>query len=301
MEFSSTEINPLQPAKRRLIFRNLTGDQKQKLLTGGAGALGAFAGVGIFELLGTSLASSENIAKAEPPVNEEILHSEPVIVYTEAPFAGSVNDDMSFSEAFATAREEIGPGGFFEWKGHTYNTYYREEWEQMDDVAQEDFMTSVYDSTDFEAVAEAGVAYTPVSGPNVEVDAGDKVNESDQTEPEIEAIPLDRDGDGYIDAEVIDLDGDGMIEVISLDQDFDGRADSYIVDLDDDDILESVIVDEDQDGLQGDEIVVPLEKSGSLAIDDFKENLPDDDEYLASDDIDDLELPDDAPDDLMMI
>src|SRR5690606_33158023 len=146
-----------------------------------------------------------------------------------------------------------------------------------------------------------GVAYTPVSGPGVEVDADDKVNESDQAEPEIEAIALDRDGDGYIDAEVIDLDGDGMIEVISLDQDFDGRADSYIVDLDDDDILVSVIVDEDQDGLQGDEIVVPLEKRESLAIDYFKENLPDDDEYLASDDVDDLELPNDDLDDLMMI
>ena len=302
MQSTNTKIKPLKPGEKRLIFRNLSENQRQRLLTGGAGALGAFAGVGIFELLGTDLVSSENTAKAEAPVNEEVLHSEPVIVYTEAPFAGSVKDDMSFSEAFATAREEVGPGGFFEWKGHTYNTYYREEWDQMDNGAQEDFMASVYDTTDFEAVAEAGVSSSPESVPDQmsPVDADGNVSGSEMVEPEIEAISIDRDGDGYIDAVAIDVDGDGMIEVVSMDLDLDGRADSYIVDLDDDDILESVVVDEDQDGIQGDEIVIPLERGTSLAVDDLKDN-PDDDEYLASDEMDDLDLPDDEPDDLMML
>ena len=47
--------------------------------------------------------------------------------------AENVNDDMSFSEAFATARAEVGPGGVFVWNGNVYSTYYEEEWDNMTD------------------------------------------------------------------------------------------------------------------------------------------------------------------------
>lgn len=40
---------------------------------------------------------------------------------------GTVTDDMSFSEAFAAAREELGPGGVFEWNGQLYGTFYATE------------------------------------------------------------------------------------------------------------------------------------------------------------------------------
>ena len=42
-----------------------------------------------------------------------------------------VNDDASFSEAFADARAQVGAGGVFEWRGHVYGTYYEEEWDNM--------------------------------------------------------------------------------------------------------------------------------------------------------------------------
>ena len=47
------------------------------------------------------------------------------------PVADSVNDSMSFSEAFSAARAEVGPGGVFEWRGNVYNTYYADEWNNM--------------------------------------------------------------------------------------------------------------------------------------------------------------------------
>lgn len=49
--------------------------------------------------------------------------------------ATTVNDDMSFDEAFAAARAELGPGGCFEWHGQVYATYNAEEWNGM--TAQE--------------------------------------------------------------------------------------------------------------------------------------------------------------------
>lgn len=40
-----------------------------------------------------------------------------------------INDDMSFGEAFAAARAELGPGEVFQWRGNMYNTYTAEEWD----------------------------------------------------------------------------------------------------------------------------------------------------------------------------
>ena len=45
--------------------------------------------------------------------------------------ATGVKDEMSFSEAFASARAEVGPGGAFEWHGNIYGTYYATEWKAM--------------------------------------------------------------------------------------------------------------------------------------------------------------------------
>lgn len=45
--------------------------------------------------------------------------------------ATGVNDSMSFSQAFAAARQEVGPGGLFVWHGNTYGTYYANEWNAM--------------------------------------------------------------------------------------------------------------------------------------------------------------------------
>ena len=49
----------------------------------------------------------------------------------EVPVASSVSDDMSFSEAFAAARTEVGSGGVFEWHGNIYSTFTEEEWNGM--------------------------------------------------------------------------------------------------------------------------------------------------------------------------
>lgn len=40
-------------------------------------------------------------------------------------------DDMSFGEAFAAARAELGPGEVFEWRGAEFSTYTKEEWDEV--------------------------------------------------------------------------------------------------------------------------------------------------------------------------
>lgn len=56
----------------------------------------------------------------------------------------NVNDDMSFREAFAAARAEVGPGGIFSWHGNVYNTYVTEEWEAMSVEERSEFGDRVY-------------------------------------------------------------------------------------------------------------------------------------------------------------
>ena len=46
---------------------------------------------------------------------------------------------MSFSEAFAAARAEVGAGGIFEWNGNYYGTYYEDEWKEFSDDFKQEF------------------------------------------------------------------------------------------------------------------------------------------------------------------
>lgn len=50
-----------------------------------------------------------------------------------------VSDDMSFGQAFAAAREALGPGGSFTWRGKVYGTYYENEWNAMSPEEQHAF------------------------------------------------------------------------------------------------------------------------------------------------------------------
>ena len=65
----------------------------------------------------------------------------------EMEIATSVDDSMSFSEAFAAARKEVGAGGLFVWHGNTYGTYYAEEWNAMSEEEKEEYWADVYDTT----------------------------------------------------------------------------------------------------------------------------------------------------------
>ena len=70
------------------------------------------------------LDGSDSIDDAVDKSVDEMLHS--------------VDDEMSFEEAFAAARADLGPGGVFAWRGNMYNTYTSEEWESLQEQSQED-------------------------------------------------------------------------------------------------------------------------------------------------------------------
>lgn len=97
------------------------------------------------------------------------------------PVAEGVSDEMTFGEAFAAARDEVGSGGAFEWHGNVYSTYTAEEWDGMSEEERDEyydhFNWSAQASDDSEGTRdsseETGLAGedTPVSGAETAAEA----------------------------------------------------------------------------------------------------------------------------------
>ena len=54
-----------------------------------------------------------------------------------------VDDNASFSQAFADASAQVGPGGVFEWHGRVYGTYYKDEWDNMTAEQKHEYQASI--------------------------------------------------------------------------------------------------------------------------------------------------------------
>lgn len=96
----------------------------------------------------TQFQTNHHLTPGQVSHNENIAHlhgAEPrlIIVHDEAPHATPITNDMSFKDAFALARAEVGPGGIFDWHGKHYNTYTREELSEMSPTDKSAFVASV--------------------------------------------------------------------------------------------------------------------------------------------------------------
>lgn len=104
----------------------------------------SLAGAGAGLLVGGVATLAMGMAKADSDSDEENVESDnnrdhltnPDWVDDQIQVATGVTDDMSFGEAFAAARAEVGPGGCFEWHGNVYGTYTAEEWNDMSAAEQ---------------------------------------------------------------------------------------------------------------------------------------------------------------------
>jgi hypothetical protein len=70
----------------------------------------------------------------------------------------AANDALSFSEAFAEAREASGPGGLFTWRGNLYGTYYADEWNAMSDEEKDAFASKAQLKVESEDSADTSLA-----------------------------------------------------------------------------------------------------------------------------------------------
>lgn len=115
-------------------------EQPKKKIQWKTVAIGGASGL-MLGVAGTVLTSfvPRGEAEGENGTTEGTEASHPDWVDGEVPVAESVTDDMSFSEAFAAARAEVGPGGVFQWHGYIYGTYTADEWNSMSDAQHAEY------------------------------------------------------------------------------------------------------------------------------------------------------------------
>ncbi|MCM1319928.1 MAG: hypothetical protein NC217_06060 [Muribaculaceae bacterium] len=146
--------------------------------------------------------------------------------------ATGVNDDMSFSEAFAAAREEVGAGGAFVWHDQVYGTYNADEWNHMTAAERAEFAGHFdwnrvgSETSDVQAYDSHSTTHTRSAEPAAEVEVEPEVevhgvvydSETGMTAGHMsvngeEVVLVDVDNDGTFDVAAADLNGDGEIQL----------------------------------------------------------------------------------------
>lgn len=166
---------------------------------------------------------------------EDVIEATPEEAAFEIHEAHSVTDDMSFSEAFAAARNEVGPGGAFTWHGHVYGTYRADdpEWQEMSDEDRTEhsqaILSQVHPSPYTPTENEPSIEPVSVDQPDVEPTASNE-SAQDQDGVDIHIVGVvqgqTEEGDivtaGYGNveghyAEFVDVDGDGEVDTVLID------------------------------------------------------------------------------------
>jgi len=198
--------------------------------------LGGFSGI----LMGTGLiyavrnvAATESASDSAPETPEEV-QDEQQEENTSAPTlpVAQIHNDLSFGEAFAAARAEVGPGGVFIWHGGIYNTYTADEWGAMTPEQKEDFAHHVNPEIPANEIPTPTDAHPDVvaqSTTDTEVHPVSDTGDVQMVEQQI-AQNFDMGEDvhivGYANAE-------GHL-VVGYDATGDGQADVAIIDVDND-------------------------------------------------------------------
>ena len=150
----------------------------------------------------------------------------------------AVSDDMSFGEAFAAARAEVGPGGVFHWHGGIYNTYTADEWNAMSTDQKHDFAQQVKPEISVDQISTPTDANTHVIVEHhvYHHEANQPANDVHQTAGTTEDVQIaSQQSTGSSDADV-HIVGYGEVEghlAVGLDTNNDGQADVAIIDVDD--------------------------------------------------------------------
>lgn len=111
------------------------------IILGGAGSFAATAAtLDNSEDISEGEVTDENTENVENNV-ETSSDSQGATVAAHGNVASGVNDNMSFNEAFAAARNEVGAGGCFVWHGNVYGTYYASEWNSMSPAQRDEFVS----------------------------------------------------------------------------------------------------------------------------------------------------------------
>lgn len=157
--------------------------------------------------------------------------AEPVATTSHAAVSVAVVDDsMSFGEAFAAARQQVGAGGVFEWHGNVYGTYYETEWDAMSDAEKQEWQYQAM-HTPMEANEPQAAAVQEEEEPMLLA-----TSEEEQSDDEVKFLGMGEveyeDGtvmtiagleSGGQNAVLFDVDNDGTFDIAAIDENRNGE------------------------------------------------------------------------------
>lgn len=179
-----------------------------------------------------------------------------IVATDEGLRVAQVDDSLSFSQAFAEARSQVGAGGVFEWNGKVYSTYYAEEWDSMSASERSDWQARV-DYGDVIDVSEPSSNATSFASQNgnlmaeAEI-APDSTYIDNSAEPQVAAQVVD-DNEVHVVGVAVQDNGQGGVATLAGLQSGDEMA--ILVDVDTDGTIDLLVSDANADGqLSADEV-----------------------------------------------
>lgn len=167
-----------------------------------------------------------NVDNAEPADGQQADNTTGV----QLPVA-QLHNDLSFGEAFAAARAEVGPGGVFLWHGGIYNTYTAEEWNAMTAEQKNDFAHQVNPEVRAHAVPTPTDDHPDVADQPAEDASVHTV--SDTSDVSLVEQQIAENFDMGNDVHIVGYaNADGHL-VVGYDTTGDGQADVAIIDIND--------------------------------------------------------------------
>ena len=155
------------------------------------GSAGIMLGMGAILMSSTQDDDLDTVVDNEPAVDDTQINVEPQLVETSEAednladdngqaelLVATVDDKLPFSYAFASAREQVGPGGVFNWRSLIFSTYTADEWDAMSDEEHQQFAQLVRPEVAANNVSKAElenhIAMAPVDDVVVDDDFDDE-------------------------------------------------------------------------------------------------------------------------------
>lgn len=193
------------------------------------GASGILMGAGLLHAGQTVAATKTEVPEEITEASTEEVQQASDAQETTLPVA-QMHNDLSFGEAFAAARAEVGPGGVFIWHGGIYNTYTADEWNAMTPQQKDDFAQQVNPEVRAHEVptptdAQPDVAVQPTTEAEVHT-------VSDTADVHVVEQQIAQNFDMGDDVHIVGYANSEGHLVVGYDSTGDGQADVAIIDVD---------------------------------------------------------------------
>ncbi len=177
------------------------------------------------DIVADPAAEADGTASAEPAAEPAPAPEEVILANDEGIRYAHVEAD-NFSDAFAQARSQVGPGGVFEYNGRLYGTYYADEWNSMTAEERADYQHRVFEGMPAQTVHHHNDNYPQTADMPADAEMIDSEPVDDNVHV-IEAGLIEGEDGNVMTAVLIELEGD---QALLVDVDNDGRIDVLVHD-----------------------------------------------------------------------